>query len=308
MSVLGENAMPFLAARRQSAPARYEPWLKARGPSDASRNGQRHGGFTLAELLVVIAIIALLAALLLPALSGSKGVARKVSCESNLRQMGIGISEFVSDFNEYPLGENQRGFSQGLYPECGSCWYDALNRNCFHLPPLQENKIGFIIPPISGVWHCPSAQRPAAWDQDFYRKGFLWVEYGYNEYGVGDHFDISLGLGRIKGSTNRLDYRPTPDKDVVSPSDMIAAGDGIIGWGSSYRDGSDEVGVSAGAGPPQRINDTPRVLNRHNGCVNVVFCDGHVESPKAASLFSLTNSTSLARWNKDHQPHPELLY
>ena len=119
--------------------------------------------------------------------------------------------------------------------------------------------------------------------------------------------DISLGLGWVKGSTNRLDYRPTPDKDVVSPSDMIEAGDGILGWGSDYLDGSDDIGMSAGAGRPQRFNETQRALNRHNSCVNVVFCDGHVESPKASVLFSLSNSASLARWNKDHQPHPELL-
>lgn len=265
-------------------------------------------GLTLVELLVVMSIIAILAALSGVALSKSKGVARKVTCEGNLRQIGIGISEFAGDFNEYPLGDNQRGFAQGLYPECGSCWYDALNRNCLHLPPLQENNLGFIIPPVLGMWHCPSAQRPTAWDQDVYRKGWLWVEYGYNEHGLGDHNDANLGLGQVKGSTNRLDYRPTPDKDVVSPSDMIAAGDGIIGWGTNYLDGSDDIGIVARAGGPQRFNETQTVLLRHNGCVNMVFCDGHVESPKAAALFSLTNSASLARWNKDHQPHSELLY
>jgi prepilin-type N-terminal cleavage/methylation domain-containing protein len=111
------------------------------------RNWRPNAAFSLLELLAVMAIIAVLAALLLVALSISKGAARKVTCEGNLRQIGIGISEFAGDFNAYPLGDNQRGFSQGLYPECGSCWYDALNRNCFHLPPLQENKIGFIIPP-----------------------------------------------------------------------------------------------------------------------------------------------------------------
>jgi prepilin-type N-terminal cleavage/methylation domain-containing protein/prepilin-type processing-associated H-X9-DG protein len=269
---------------------------------------QISAGFTLVELLVVMAIIAALAALLLVAVSGSKKVAQKVTCEGNLRQIGIGISEFVGDFNAYPLGENQRGFSQGLYPECGSCWYDALNRNSFHLPPLQENEMGFIIPPVSGVWHCPTSQRPAAYDKDYWRKGVLWVDYGYNESGVGTHYDVNLGLGRVKGSTNRLDYRPTPDKDVVSPSDMIEAGDGIVGWGSSYLDGSDEIGLAARAAAPQRFNETQSVMTRHNGCVNVVFCDGHVESPKAVSLFSLTNPASLARWNKDHQPHSELLY
>jgi prepilin-type processing-associated H-X9-DG protein len=89
---------------------------------------------------------------------------------------------------------------------------------------------------------------------------------------------------------------------------MIEAGDGIVGWGSSYLDGSDEVGLAARAGGPQRFNDTQRVMDRHKGCVNVVFCDAHVESPKATSVFNLTNSTALARWNKDHQPHPELVH
>jgi prepilin-type N-terminal cleavage/methylation domain-containing protein/prepilin-type processing-associated H-X9-DG protein len=269
---------------------------------------QFNAAFSLLELLVVMAIIGVLAALLLVAVTGSKKVAQKASCEGNLRQIGIGLAEFVGDFNAYPLGDNQRGFDRGLYPEYGSCWYDALNRNCFHLPPLEENAMGFIIPPVSGVWHCPSAQRPEAWDNDVYRKGYLWVEYGYNEFGVGDHHDINLGLGRVKGSTNRLDYGPTPDKDVVAPSDMIAVGDGIIGWGANYMDGSDEIGLSARAGPPQRLNDTQRVLARHNGCVNVAFCDGHVQSPKADSLFSLRNAAALARWNKDHQPHAELVY
>ncbi len=145
--------------------------VKARRPKGHS--GHPNFAFTLVEVLVVIAITAILAALLAISLSGAHKGSQKATCEGNLRQIGIGIAEFASDFNAYPLADNQRGFSQGLYPECGLCWCDALNRNCFHLPPLQELENGFIVPPISGVWHCPSAQRPA-WDKDFYRKGWLW--------------------------------------------------------------------------------------------------------------------------------------
>ena len=62
------------------------------------RNG--HQGFTLIELLVVIAIIAILAAMLLPALACSKEKTKRVHCANHLRQMGVAIAMYSSDFND----------------------------------------------------------------------------------------------------------------------------------------------------------------------------------------------------------------
>ncbi len=62
---------------------------------------QRRSGFTLIELLVVIAIIALLAAILFPVFSRARENARKSSCANNLKQIGLGIYQYLQDYDEY---------------------------------------------------------------------------------------------------------------------------------------------------------------------------------------------------------------
>ena len=75
-------------------------------------------GFTLIELLVVIAIIAILAAILFPVFAQAREKARGISCESNMKQLGLAVAQYVGDYDEaYPPAADA---SNG-----GNCYQDA---------------------------------------------------------------------------------------------------------------------------------------------------------------------------------------
>ena len=75
-------------------------------------------GFTLIELLVVIAIIAILAAILFPVFGRARENARRSSCQSNLKQIGLGIAQYTQDYDEkyLPQDATQRTFAHILQP------------------------------------------------------------------------------------------------------------------------------------------------------------------------------------------------
>ncbi len=98
-------------------------------------------GFTLIELLVVVSIIALLVAMLVPALEGAKKQARLTVCQVNLHHMGLGLNLYAGDNNEYfPTGPN------GVYPP----GYPAVAWNVYILsragfPDAMDGRIGIAL-------------------------------------------------------------------------------------------------------------------------------------------------------------------
>ena len=255
----------------------------------AGRESKRLG-FTLIELLVVIAIIAVLASLLLPALSRAKTAAYSVQCKSNLRQLAVALRFYLDDFHAYPpLHESPADYwRQGLQP--------YLNQ------PSKPDLLG--LTNLTGVFQCPA---PAA---------TFWGLYGANYGGLGGNLTTERGIGGqwVWDEPGSMMGRVVPisETSVKAPDDLIAFGDNF----TVYRDRLmvNSLGVisrSASGFEPTHggtVEDSIRSSSRrHGGIANVVFCDGHVAGMKFAPLFFDESDDALRRWNNDHEPHREVL-
>jgi prepilin-type processing-associated H-X9-DG protein/prepilin-type N-terminal cleavage/methylation domain-containing protein len=269
--------------------------------SNQSRN--KNSAFTLIELLVVIAIIAILAALLLPAISQSKKRAQQIQCVNNVRQLGFALREFVTDKNAYPFFINPKA-SHGNYPEYASYWDDALQNQIDNKG--HTNDWAF---KSQSIWNCPAAYKPSGWIPS--GGDLIYEDYGYNGLGLSGLRDTNcLGLGGtgatyVSWPVVPSQSPPVSESQVVSPSDMIAIGDGFDGGNGIVHDGNWHLWRHYE--PTNSPVRPQRAYARHQGKANVAFCDGHVESPTLHFLFEDTSDAALSRWNRDHQPHREKL-
>ena len=139
--------------------------------------GMRRRGFTLVELLVVIAIIGVLVALLLPAIQAARESARRSQCQNNLRQIGVGITNFLDAKKHFPPGEWKPKGAPNTGGMGWSAWflpfieekalYDQLDlkTDLRRMPNWQPDMSGPVNQVIS-VYLCPSMARHQKFRED----------------------------------------------------------------------------------------------------------------------------------------------
>lgn len=250
--------------------------------------------FTLIELLVVIGIIGIIASLALAGIIGAQRKTKSAVCINNLKQQGVILSDFVSEHSRYPLAFTYPG-QRSRFPENVSGWIGTLflERLRTEAPKTSRDE-------WKGLLRCPAARRPL----DF-RPNQGYPHFGYNGDGlIGPNKVGNLGLGGA-GALGESEQRPVRENEVLVPAAMAAIGDAVVGWGQTLQDGLSKIGRSADAvGTPESYS---RIRKRHGGKLNLVFCDGHVESIKIQQLFVSIDTEALALWNRDHLPHAERL-
>jgi prepilin-type N-terminal cleavage/methylation domain-containing protein/prepilin-type processing-associated H-X9-DG protein len=211
--------------------------------------------FTLIELLVVIAIIGLLAAILFPVFARARENARRASCASNLKQIGLGLMQYTQDYDERMPGPWFGPAPNDSDATTYYKWEDAV------FPYVRSEQL----------FNCPG---------DSENRPYRFRTNGYGSYAINavyhDRSDnVSPPVFRSLAA-------------IDAPSTTVLAGDARLNfWETSWTNKS-VVRFSATTSP-RWLGDDPAkcYVERHLETANFLYCDGHVKAQKLASVATL---------------------
>ena len=234
--------------------------------------------FTLIELMVVIAIIAILAAMLLPALSKARDKARAISCTSNLKQIGLANAMYMEDHDGRVVPEYSSSQTDGH-------WYNILSGKdrdgnasatgrgygCEYISNVKS----------AGTFWCPSSPNPMGWAGE--------GNFGCTSYSI--NCAISAGRADTNGK-----YCQISEPSIYEPSSAFLVTDTIRSQGTTilntfnpnYRHGGSDMRSD---GTARVAGDDNNISTATPGRCNIAYVDGHVEPRKFYELMNIPASS-----------------